>query len=65
MDPVDSRREGSVVVVSAPVAIISPFEQNYWDRFGANFVASIEALTVKPQEVILVTTARVDVPGHV
>jgi hypothetical protein len=49
-------------VVPSPVAIISPFEQNYWDRFGATFIASIEALTVKPQEVILVTTARVDVP---
>ena len=50
-------------MVSTPVAIISPFEQNYWDRFGEGFIASIEALTVKPQEVILVTRARVDVPS--
>jgi hypothetical protein len=45
-----------------PVATITAVSQEYWDRFGGRFVASIEALTVKPQEVILVTRARVDVP---
>jgi hypothetical protein len=51
------------VVSQAPVAIISPFDRNYWERFGERFVSSIERLTVQPQEVVLVTNADVKVPG--
>jgi len=51
------------VVSTSPVAIISPFDRGYWERFGSRFVDSVEALTVKPQEVIVVTNADVKVPG--
>ena len=49
-------------MVPSPVAIVTTVSQQYWDRFGAGYVAMIEALTIKPQELILVTRARVDVP---
>lgn len=49
--------------MTAPVAIVSPFDGGYWDRFGAAFVESVESLTVKPAQVVLVTDVDVKVPG--
>ena len=50
-------------MVPSPVAIVTTVSQQYWERFGGAYKSAIEALTVKPEEVILVTTARVDVPN--
>jgi hypothetical protein len=60
--PGDEDSGFSVRLPSESVATVTAVSQKYWDRFGEGFVASIENLSVKPQEVILVTRARVDVP---
>lgn len=50
------------MVSTAPVTIITVTSPEYWARYGAGFVANIEALTVQPEEVIIVTEADVSVP---
>jgi hypothetical protein len=51
-------------MTSAPVAIITHASPKYWEMFGRRWIESVEALTVQPEQVIVVTEADVDVPSH-
>lgn len=46
----------------APVTIITPASDLFWSKFGVDHIATIEALTVKPEKVIVVAEGDVDVP---
>ena len=42
--------------------IYTAFNQKYWDRYGARFVAMSEALSPRPAQLIVVTEVEADFP---
>jgi len=48
---------------SSEVAIVTTAWGDYWDRFGARWVASVEALDDAPGEVIVASDRLLDVPA--
>jgi len=48
--------------VTAPVAIITPVSQKFWDKFKDSHIRTIAGLSPQPEQIIVVSDAKLDLP---
>jgi len=46
----------------APVAIVTPASEKFWGKFAEEHIATISALNIKPEQVIVVSDADITLP---